>query len=130
MLFRFCLMFSTQVAFCLPFSFFVSCSSSAFFSGCSRIRCPNHSSLPTLKSFLVSLFHFSKMFFKQWRTLGQILGGQAYCFGRMTSHISIVLEQKNIVFQNIGRAIAPPLAPSPPSVRHCLQGIFFLALLI
>ena len=30
------------------------------------------------------------------------IGGQAYCFGRMTSHISIVLEQKTIVFQNIG----------------------------
>ena len=32
----------------------------------------------------------------QCRTLGQKLGGggQAYCFGRMTSHISIVLEQK------------------------------------
>ena len=41
----------------------------------------------------------------QWRTLSQILGGgggQAYCFGRMTSHISIVLEQKTIAFQIIG----------------------------
>ena len=43
-----------------------------------------------------------------WPNIGG--GGQAYCFGRMTSHISIVLEQKNIVFQNIGGAIAP-LAP-------------------
>ena len=29
-------------------------------------------------------------------------GGQAYCFGRMISHISIDLEKKTIVFQNIG----------------------------
>ena len=48
----------------------------------------------------------------QWRTLGQILGGQAYCFGRMTSHISIVLKQKTIVFQNIGGP-SPPLVPPP-----------------
>ena len=32
---------------------------------------------------------------------------QAYCFRRMTSHISIALEKKTIVFQNIG-------TPSPP----------------
>ena len=35
-------------------------------------------------------------------------GGQAYCFGSMTSHISIVLEQKTIVFQNIGGHRPPP----------------------
>ena len=29
-------------------------------------------------------------------------GGEAYCFSRMTLHIPIVLEQKTIVFQNIG----------------------------
>ena len=41
-------------------------------------------------------------------------GGQAYCFGRMTSQISIVLEQKAIVFQNIGGHCSP----SPPQ-RNC-----------
>ena len=40
--------------------------------------------------------------YTQWRTLGQILGGgeQTYCFDKMTSHISIVLEQKTIVFRH------------------------------
>ena len=40
------------------------------------------------------------------------VGGQAYCFDRMTSYISIVLEQKTIVFQNIGR-LSPPQPPTP-----------------
>ena len=52
---------------------------------------------------------------ERWRTWPK-LGGQAYCFGRMTSHISIVLEQKTIVFQNIGGHCPP--SPPPPSVCH------------
>ena len=47
-------------------------------------------------------------------------GGQAYCFGRMTSDISIVLEQKTIVFKNIGGGGAI----APPSVRHCMLSLF------
>ena len=42
-----------------------------------------------------------------WPNIG---GGQAYCFEKMTSQISIVLEQKTFVFQNNGGA-PPPLAP-------------------
>ena len=42
---------------------------------------------------------------KQWWTLAQILGPiktWPYIYGMMTSHISIVLEQNTIFFQNIG----------------------------
>ena len=50
------------------------------------------------------------------------IGGKAYCFGRMTLHISIVLEQKTIVFQNIGGHRPPHL---PPSVCHRLKPMFY-----
>ena len=46
------------------------------------------------------------------RAVADIGGGggvQAYCFGRLTSHIFIVLEQKTIT-------IAPPLPKCPPLV--------------
>ena len=46
-----------------------------------------------------------------WPNIG---GGQAYCFGWMTSHISIVLEQKNSLPKYWGGTIAP--LPPPPQV--------------
>ena len=49
--------------------------------------------------------------------LAKYWGGQAYCFEKMTSHISVVLEQKTIVFQNIGGHCPPPLAPLPSPLK-------------
>ena len=44
------------------------------------------------------------------------IGGHTYCFGEMTPHISVVLEQKTIVFENTGG-----IAPSPPPKCPPLQ---------
>ena len=55
--------------------------------------------LPRNKPTAFCIYHlFLKAVLDTWPNIG----GHAYCFYRMTSHISIVLEQKTIVFQDIG----------------------------
>ena len=57
-----------------------------------------------------------------WPNIG---GGQAYCFEKMTSQIYIVLEQKTIVFQNIGGPPPPPRPPKCPPLVKVLKEVHF-----
>ena len=62
-----------------------------------------------------------------WANIGR---GASLLFGRMTSHISIVFEQKTIVFQNIGRPLSPHLPPKclplPLSIKYDIEITFLL----